>query len=185
MAAQPVHLMTVDEFRQLPEPTGEYSYELHYGELVQVTRPKFKYFHLQLRLLSLLEPIVGDRGVVSIEFAFRALPESDFRIADVAYVSRERYLATSSEDNLHGAPELVIEVLSPSNTIREMYDKEQLCLERGSLEFWVVDPDRQQVRVATVTGPTTTYRTGQTIPLPLFGNQKTLAVDNLFTPGLP
>ena len=179
MTMEPDHLMTVDEFRQLPEPPGEYTYELHHGELVKVTKPKLKCFVLQSHLRNLLSPMIPEGGFVEIEFAFRPFPEHDMRVADVAFVSPERWRQVSLDDNLHGAPELVVEVLPPSNTAQEMYDKEQLCLEHGSLEFWIVDPDRQQVRVATVNGPTTTHQAGQTIPLPLFGSQ-TLAVDDLF-----
>jgi len=73
------------------------------------------------------------------------------------------------EDNLHGAPEWVIEVLSPSNTAAEIFDKEKLCLENGCQEFWVVDSVRRQVRVSTPGGITKTYREGQEIPLRQFG----------------
>ena len=179
MAAQPVHLMTVDEFRQMPKPVGEYDYELHHGELFQVTRPKFKHYHLQRRLRQLLEPAAESYGMVDTEFAFRAVPEHDVRVADVAYISHDRVKTIDPEDNLHGAPELVIEVLSPSNTARDMFDKEQLCLEHGTVEFWVVDPDRQQIRVSTAEGRVTIYCMGQHIPLPLFG-EATLSVDALF-----
>ena len=179
MAANPVHLITVEEFRQLPEPSGDYTYELHHGELIPVTRPKLKHYILQSRLRDLLRSKAPLGGFVDIEFAFRALPEHDLRVADVAFVSAERWAKADPEDNLHGAPDLVIEVLSPSNTAREMYEKEYLCLTHGSQEFWVVDPDQRYVRVATPAGPTTTYNAGQKIPLPLFGDAS-LSVDELF-----
>jgi Uma2 family endonuclease len=77
-----------------------------------------------------------------------------------------------SGSGLSGAPDLVIEVLSPSNTAAEIFDKEKLCLENGSQEFWVVDPDRLQVKISTPDGFTITYHSGQEIPLSLFGNAK-------------
>lgn len=40
------------------------------------------------------------------------------------------------DDYLRGAPDLIIEVLSPSNTATEICDKEKLCLENGAREFW-------------------------------------------------
>jgi Uma2 family endonuclease len=43
MAANPLPLMTVEEFRELPEPIGDYDYELHHEKLVAVTRPKLKH----------------------------------------------------------------------------------------------------------------------------------------------
>jgi hypothetical protein len=40
MAANPLPLITVEEFRELPEPIGDYDCELHHGKLLPVTRPK-------------------------------------------------------------------------------------------------------------------------------------------------
>ncbi len=168
MADTTTHLMTVEEFRQLPE-TGPFYYELRHGELVQVTRPKLKHTKIQRRLRQLLEPIAGDAGIVETEVAFRAVAEYDLRVADVAFVARERWEKSNPEDNLLEAPELVIEVLSPSNTATEVFDKEKLCLEHGCLEFWVVDPVRRQVKISTPEGLTKTYPEGQRIPLTLFG----------------
>ena len=116
-----------------------------------------------------LEGAAGDLGVVAMEFTFRPLPEHEVRVADIAYVSRERWEQTDPEDNLRGAPDLVLEVLSRSNTAAEVFDKEKLCLENGCREFWVVDSDHRQVEVSTPDGITTTYRAGQEIPSRLFG----------------
>lgn len=179
MAANPAHLMTVEEFRQLPEPVGEYNYELHHGELVQVPRPKLKHHILQSRLRDLLRPFAPVGSFVEIELAFRAFPEHDLRVADVGFVSAERWSHADLEDNIRDAPDIVIEVLSPSNSAREMYEKEQLCLAHGCQEFWVVDPDKRYVRVARVNEPTSTYHPGQRIPLPLLGGASS-AVDDLF-----
>lgn len=177
--ASSTHLMTVAEFRRLPETDGPYYYELRRGELVQVTRPKLRHHLLQSRLRDLLRSAAPAGSFVEYETAFRALPEYELRVADVAYVSKERIEQADPEDNLHGAPDLVIEILSPSNTAAEIYDKEKLCLENGCLEFWVVDPDRRQVKVSTPDKLTRTYEAGQEIPLRLFGG-KSLAVDAIF-----
>ena len=170
-------LMTVEQFRQLPE-AGEFYYELRHGEAVAVTRPKFKHTRVQVRLRELLEDATA--GLVSAtEFPFRALPEYELRTADVALISRDRYESIDPEDNLSGAPELVIEVLSRSNTVAEMNDKEKLCLENGSRQFWLVDPDLKTLKVSTPDGITTTYRAGQQIPLAAF-NGTFIKVDEIF-----
>ena len=171
-------LMTVEQFRQLPEAEFRHS-ELRHGELVPVTPPKLKHFLMQNRLVDLLRPAAPSGGFVSMEFGFRALPEHELRSADVAFVTRERFESADPEDNLHGAPDLVIEVLSPSNTAAEMYDREKLCLENGCREFWIVDPELRQVKVSTPDGITTTYRAGQEIPLHVFGGGS-LKVDAIF-----
>src|SRR5690349_5407222 len=116
MAAAPEPLlMTVEEFSRLPE-REDVIQELHWGTVVTLTRPKMRHTRLQYQLVALLTPYAYNKGVVVAEMAFRALPEYDVRGADVAFVSRERWDGTPDNDYLRGSPELVIEVLSPSNT---------------------------------------------------------------------
>ena len=171
--------MTVEEFRLLPDPTEGSRYELRAGKLASKPVPKNRYIYLQIRIRKLLEPEAGERAVVSTNWPFRATPEHEFRYADVALVNRMRFDRDNLDDNLHGAPELVVEVVSPSNTEEELDEKEALCLANGCREFWVVYPKGRYVRVAT--GDTTRrYREGDQIPLLLFPGQ-TIAVSEIFS----
>ena len=175
-AIEPV-LMTVEEYRQMPERAGDIQ-ELHWGMVVTLSRPKMRHAKLQSRLARLLRPKAESLGVGETEVAFRALPEYDLRGADVAYVSRRRWDATDDDDNLHGSPELVIEVLSPSNTKAEIHEKAVLCLSTGTKAFWVVDPDRKTVSVTVEGGNPAVYRVGDRIPLPMFDSH--LDVSEIF-----
>lgn len=179
MATTPIRLMTVEAFRQLPEPVGGLDYELRHGELVPVSRPKPKHHDVQTNLVDLLRPLIRQPGYLSMEAPFRAIPEHDLRAADVAFVAIERWRKALEAGDLFGAPDLVIEVLSPSTTASEMYDREQLCLDSGCQEFWVADIERRQVRVATPGGPARLYRSGQEIPLATCGGGL-LAVELIF-----
>jgi Uma2 family endonuclease len=167
-------LMTFAEFDRIPNPQGS-RYELHHGELINVPFPEFPHIRAQWQLRRLLEGAAGSAGVVDKEIPYRPLPEHECWSADVAYVSKERWDAINRY--LMGAPDLVVEVLSPSNTAAEMIDKRNVCLENGSREFWVVDTDHRQVEVSTPDGHTITYKSGQEIPLFLGGH---LAVDSIF-----
>jgi Uma2 family endonuclease len=178
MASTSTRLMTVEEFQKLPEAEA-YAHELRKGELVKVTRPALKHVFAQHRLHRLLTAAAGGAEVVFIELGFRPLPEYELRVADVAYALRERWDQVNPSGHLAGAPDLVIEVLSPSNTAAEMLEKEQICLENGAYEFWIVDLDRRQVRVSTRDGHVATYKPGQSIPL-FFTEGATLAVDAIF-----
>jgi Uma2 family endonuclease len=180
MADTLTRLMTVAEYEQIPEGSGAFFYELHHGELVKVCHPKARHAKCQRRLRQLLERVVGDEGIVEIEVAFRPLPEYEVWAADVAFVSRERWEQIDPDGYLAGAPELVAEALSPSNTVEEMLDKEKICLEGGCREFWLLDEKRRQVKVSTPDGVTRTYHAAQKIPLTLFGGGS-LEVSALFT----
>lgn len=94
------------------------------------------------------------------------------------FVPQERWQKIDLNGYFEGAPELVAEILSPSNTKKEILDKSKLCLENGAREFWVVDIDRRQVEVSTPDGRTITYPSGQQIPL--FFATGGLAVDAIF-----
>jgi Uma2 family endonuclease len=171
-------LMTVEQFWQLPEDEA-FVYELHHGELVKVSRPKWKHILIQWRIRDLLKALFGVLGIVGTEVPFRARPEHELRAADVAFVSRERAASVDKDDALHGAPDIVIEVLSRSNTVAEITERCAICLENGSHEFWTIDSNRHEIRVSTRDGLTRTYKSGDSIPLALAGNQ-TLAVDAVF-----
>jgi Uma2 family endonuclease len=175
VATTPTRLMTFAEYEKIPNPPGG-RYELYHGELVNVAYPLFPHVRTQWQLRRLLEKAAGDAGVVEKEMPFRPLPEHECWSADVAFISKARW--DSIDRYLLGAPDLVVEVLSPSNTAAEMLDKRNVCLENGSREFWVVDADHRQVEVSTPDGRTMTYKAGQEIPL-LFGGR--LAVSAIFS----
>ena len=168
--------MIFAEFEQLPDPAAG-RYELRHGEPIHVAPPKFDHYMIQQILRDLLDQAAAGAGRAYTETGFK-VGDYEFRIADVAYATIERWARARAEEYFHGAPDLVIEVLSPSNTVAEMIDKETLCLENGCREFWLVDPVRRQVRVSTLDGRTITYKSGQQIP-PFFGGW--LAVDAIFS----
>jgi Uma2 family endonuclease len=104
-----------------------------------------------------------------VEFAFRPAPEHEIWVADVAVTTLARWNDAPEQGWFPGAPELVIEVLSPSNTASEMYDRQRICFEGGCLEFWVVDPATRQIHVSLLNGPARTYRPGESVPVNLLG----------------
>ena len=179
MATTHTRLMTFAEFEQLPDEVCR-RHELRHGELVEVAPPLHKHYLVQSRLRRLLESAAGEAGEVGTEMPFRALPEYEYRVADVAFLLRERWAKIPPNGNLAGAPDLVMEVLSPSNTRAALREKGKLCLAHGSREFWIVDIDRRQVEVSTPDGRTVTYKSGEPIPL-FFAPGSTISADAIFS----
>lgn len=171
-------LISVEQFRQLPKG-GEFAYELHHGTVVAVTRPKPRHWKLQRRLGRLLEPRLKTFGEVAIEVPFRPVAEFNLRAADVAVISHERWDAIDPDDDLRGAPELVIEIKSPSNTKRQLDELVRLCLENGAIECWILDGNKKTVSVNHRDGSVVVYGSGSNIPLTAFGGGE-LAVDEIF-----
>jgi Uma2 family endonuclease len=171
------HLMTVEEFRELSLPEDK-TYELVDGHVVEMTRPKNRHIDLQHHIFELLAPIATAYGRLRIEFPFRPTPEYNLRAADVAFVPFDRFSAIDPDDNLHGAPDMVMEVESPSNTAAELDEKEAICFANGCKEFWIVYPKRKVVRVSTH-DTVRRYQLGEMIPLPLFPGHS-IAVSDIF-----
>lgn len=176
MAALP-DLVTVAQFREMPEKR-EFRYELHHGEVVPVSGPKPNHIHLQRHLMDLLRPRLRAFELF-VELAFRAVSEFDVRIADVGAVALGRWNTARREDDLFGAPELVIEVKSPSNRERELRERASLCLSNGCFEFWIVDDKVRSISVLHRDGSSTVYRPGDSIPLAAFGSDS-ISVDDIF-----
>jgi Uma2 family endonuclease len=176
VATTPTRLMTFEEFEQLPDnPFGRY--ELRHGEPFDVAPPRKEHFLLQQKLRKLLQKAAGETGEVYTEAPFRALPKGEFRFADLGYMSGDGWSRTDPQGYFPGAPEMVIEIPSPSNSAAEMRDRKQVCLENGCIEFWVVDLDLKNVEVSNRDGHTIAYTPGQEIAL-FFGGR--VAVDAIF-----
>jgi Uma2 family endonuclease len=155
---------------------------LRNGEALALTFPKQLHDDREDRLLDLLGPLAKGLGRLSKRVAFRALPEYELRQADVAFTTASRHRRIDRADYLHGAPDLVIEVLWPSNTAEEMKAKAALCLENGCLEFWVVRSRAKTLTVYTLEGRRS-YKSGDVIPVDrFFPGQPPIPVDEIFAP---
>jgi len=73
-----------------------------------------------------------------------------------------------AEESCHGAPDLVIEILSPSNTAAEMERKFLLYREAGVREYWIVDSKNNTLKVHCFQNGdilTNTYKSADIVPV--------------------
>ena len=148
-------LLTAEEFGNMPDD-GRYT-ELVRGRIVEVPPPNFKHGKVSARITFFLmtdamrgdlgEVITNDSGIVT-----QRDPDT-VRGADVAYYSYVR-LPKVVEPDLYPdvAPEIVIEVRSPSDRWPKILEKVQEYLDLGVLVVCVLDPEPQAARL---------YRPGQ------------------------
>ena len=142
--------LSVEEFWALPEEEG-FRLELSRGRLVREPAPGPRHGHLSLRLGRLLSSFVEKRdlGFVFADTAFALETEQrTVRVPDVAFVSRERVPEEGLTDRFWElAPDLAVEVVSPSNLASELQQKALDYLRAGARLVWIVDPAQRTVAV--------------------------------------
>lgn len=123
-------------------------YELIEGELVLTPSPGFFHQYAAANIEAVLRAHVEKNGlgVVIIAPFDVVLAEDTVLQPDVLFLSRERFALLAAEC-LKGAPDLVVEVLSPTSGRRDRAKKSRLYFRHGVREFWLVDPAAQTVEV--------------------------------------
>jgi Uma2 family endonuclease len=152
-------LLTIEEFERLPD--DGWRVELVRGHVVREPPTGFEHGGVAFRIGSLLVRFVDEHAlgeVVGTEAGFILFDEPPtVRAPDIAFVREDR-LGFDPKRFAPLAPDLAIEILSPSNTMSEIHDKVQDYLDAGSRLVWVVDPasrtvtvyrSRQEIRLLT------------------------------------
>ena len=67
---------------------------------------------------------------------------------DILFVAKEN--VGMINDRVHGAPDLCIEVLSPSTALNDRYAKKETYARFGVREYWIIDGTRQSVSIFTL-----------------------------------
>ena len=124
-------------------------YECIGGRLYVTPAPVTRHQRVLMRLWSALLRILVDsgRGEVFCVPLLVEFPGTDDRVQpDLLFVSDERR-AIILERQVLGAPDLVVEILSPSTAHRDRGIKLDLYARRGVRQYWIVDPGDDSVDV--------------------------------------
>ena len=123
-------------------------YELLDGNLMMVPAPNMKHQWVLGRLHSELDRFTREHGLGKVYVApcDVVLSDTDVVQPDLLFISRARE-HTITDENVRGAPDLVIEILSPSTADRDLGCKHELYGRHGVLEYWIVDPLAETVAV--------------------------------------
>lgn len=123
-------------------------YEAIGGILYVTAAPKWRHQVVGKRLLMRLSELLEDPGHGEVV----ATPGVEFPATgegvqpDILFVSNERRHIVE-EAGLVGAPDLVVEILSPSTAERDRGVKRRLYERQGVREYWIVDPAKHHVDV--------------------------------------
>ena len=126
-------------------------YEIVNGELIDMGNSGAKHGYVCSILMILLGGYVRLHKLGAMfdsSTAFK-MKSGNKRSPDVSFMAKERLqgLDELPDGFLEGAPDLAVEILSPSNTVAEIHDKLVEYFENGSRLIWVIHPKEQYVLV--------------------------------------
>lgn len=150
--------LTLEEFLALPE--GDVNYEFVDGYAVPKVSPKFFHSTLQLALGLLLRTWCRGKGRVVPEWAILLKRQGkDWApVPDLTYISYERLPKSWKRNEACPVlPELLIEIISPDQTMKEFEDKAKDYFAAGVSRVWVVDPEAISIRVFFSDGSSQVY----------------------------
>jgi Uma2 family endonuclease len=121
-----------------------------WGQIIMTPPADVWHYRVAARLARMLMASLGgeafQEGAIAIE-------GGGTPVADVVWCSGAFLAAHGSEKILQRAPEICIEVLSRSNSTKEIDDKRRYHLVAGAVEVWIVDPEGQSISVYGQEGP--------------------------------
>jgi Uma2 family endonuclease len=146
--------LVVDWEGYLNLPDDLTHYEIIDGEVIPLASPTLKHQVILKRLLQQIDRFVlpkrlGELLTAPFDFVIRRAPVRT-RQPDLFFLSRDRlqdWAQLQEQPRLEFAPDLVIEILSPSETYTYWSEKLQDYFALGVPEVWLVDVDKRAIEV--------------------------------------
>lgn len=146
-AATPRLKLTYDDFVLFPDDGKRH--ELIDGEHYVTPSPNIRHQRLLGRLHLLIGIWLQANPIGEVFLSPLDVVFSDFDVVepDLIYISTNRAADIITPKHVRGAPELVVEIGSPSTRKRDETIKRRLYERTGVNEYWVIDPELDVVRV--------------------------------------
>ena len=173
--------LTYQDYANTPD---DKRYELIDGVLITVPAPNVPHQDSQASLGSRMRVFVERHDLGKVLFAPTdvVLTDTDIVQPDVLFISNEReHIIT--EANIQGAPDLVVEILSPSTAKHDWQAKRDLYAKHGVKEYWLADPANKIVWIMLLRDGALeiveTYASGDVLISPTLTGFE-VSVDDLF-----
>ncbi len=138
-------VISEEEFLRLPDDGRKY--ELVNGEVKEVPAG-IRHDTIVARIIGMMFPTVGKKGVIAASSAGYRLASGNVRSPDVSFIRNERLPEGKLPVGFgEFAPDLAIEVLSPTEDASELLRKIAEYFESGAQQVWVVDPEARRVTI--------------------------------------
>ena len=180
----PLPSITWQDVQQMPDDGNRY--EAIEGDLYMTPAPTPRHQTLLLRLYDALAAVLRERhgGVLLVAPVGVEFPSTGEGVQpDLLFVSDERR-GIIRDTSVRGAPDLVVEILSPSTASHDRGLKLRLCERQGVREYWIVDPDENVVDVWRFGDQTMRERFTDSLPV-RHGTERVGEIDlrTVFAPG--
>lgn len=172
---------TYYDYTLLPE---DKRYELIEGDLSMTPSPTSRHQIISGNLHFHLSDYVRKKGLGIVLAAPMdvVLSDEDVVQPDLLFISNDRK-GIMGEKNIRGAPDLVIEILSPTSLERDAVIKRKLYAKHAVREYWIVNPDEKTIEVMTWSEKgfqtVQAYPRGATLRSPLLAGFS-LSIDEIF-----
>jgi Uma2 family endonuclease len=183
MAVSAPSVTTADELFAMPDDGVRH--ELLRGELRELTKPGFEHGRVAATVGALLFIHARQTGTgvtVAAETGCLLARDPDtVRAPDAAFISKKRADEVGQTVKFWpGAPDLAVEVVSPSDTFHEVEDKALEWLAAGAIAVLVIDPAKQTATVYRGKGDARVYDIGEIVDLSDAVPDFSVAVAELF-----
>jgi len=140
-------LLTYDDYLTFPDSDGIRK-EIIEGELFMSPAPSIKHQLILKRLSQHLDQFVHQKSLGEVLFAPCDVIFSNINIMqpDIFHIANENYEILTAL-NIKGAPDLIIEILSPSTVENDRIYKKLVYEKFGVKEYWIVDPQEEIIEV--------------------------------------
>jgi len=140
-------LLTYDDYVTFPDNDGIRK-EIIEGELFMSPAPSIKHQLILRNLFRVLDNFIMEHNLGEIFFAPCDVIFSNINIMqpDILFISNENSKILTAL-NIKGAPDLIIEILSPSTIENDRIYKKLVYEKFGVKEYWVVDPQEEMIEV--------------------------------------
>ena len=130
------------------ETSDDERYELLNGELIEYPSPKEIHQSVLGDLYLIVAKFIRERSLGKVYFSPFDVVLSDTNVVqpDILFISNER-ADIITPDNVQGAPDMVVEILSPATVERDRTVKLDLYAQHGVKEYWMVDSVAKTVMV--------------------------------------
>lgn len=161
-------------------------YELLDGEITMVPSPSYEHQFISINLESTLWDFVRKNALGTVLNApFDVHLGKDVVQPDIIYISKKRKSIIKA-DEVHGAPDTVVEILSPSTAQRDRVYKKKLYAKSGVKEYWIVNTDEKAIEVFTLKetgyGRVSKYKINQVLTSALLPGLE-INIKEIFTEG--